>query len=142
MCVCGCVHVPSLHGTRILDFLSVLHCSFFLPLATSCNDVSTVCLCTYHTCARTECNIPDCLNHHWLCRTSGEMRISNFMLWDLAYSELYFSEKLWPEFCARDLDDALLAYTSRNRRFGAGAGSGTVESKPRTSIATASAAQQ
>lgn len=55
------------------------------------------------------------------------MRISNFMLWDLAYAELYFCDKLWPEFSARDLDDALRAYTSRNRRFGAGSGGSVAE---------------
>ena len=76
------------------------------------------------------------------CRTSGEMRISNFMLWDLAYAVLYFSEKLWPEFSGRDLDDALLAYTSRSRRFGGGSGAGGGASKPHTPRVDAAAAQQ
>jgi undecaprenyl diphosphate synthase len=53
-----------------------------------------------------------------LIRTSGELRISNFLLWQLAYSELVFSEKLWPDFDARDLRDALQDYASRRRRFG------------------------
>jgi undecaprenyl diphosphate synthase len=53
-----------------------------------------------------------------LIRTSGEERISNFLLWQLAYTELYFSEKLWPDFDAHDLDQAFLAYESRQRRFG------------------------
>jgi undecaprenyl diphosphate synthase len=53
-----------------------------------------------------------------LVRTSGELRISNFLLWQLAYSELVFSEKLWPDFDARDLHDALADYASRRRRFG------------------------
>jgi undecaprenyl diphosphate synthase len=53
-----------------------------------------------------------------LIRTSGELRISNFLLWQLAYSELVFSEKLWPDFDARDLRDALADYASRRRRFG------------------------
>lgn len=64
------------------------------------------------------------------------------MLWDLAYAELYFSEKLWPEFSGRDLDDALLAYTSRSRRFGGGNGAGSGTLKPKASRADAAAAQQ
>ena len=53
-----------------------------------------------------------------LIRTSGELRISNFLLWQLAYSELVFSDKLWPDFDARDLRTALADYASRRRRFG------------------------
>jgi undecaprenyl diphosphate synthase len=53
-----------------------------------------------------------------LIRTSGELRISNFLLWQLAYSELVFSEKLWPDFDERDLRVALADYASRRRRFG------------------------
>jgi undecaprenyl diphosphate synthase len=53
-----------------------------------------------------------------LIRTSGEMRISNFLLWQLAYSELYFTDVLWPDFGASDLHQALLDFTSRQRRFG------------------------
>ncbi len=51
-------------------------------------------------------------------RTGGEQRISNFLLWQLAYTELYFSDCLWPEFAADDLDLALDAYSKRQRRFG------------------------
>jgi undecaprenyl diphosphate synthase len=53
-----------------------------------------------------------------LIRTSGELRISNFLLWQLAYSELVFSDELWPDFDARDLRAALQDYASRRRRFG------------------------
>ncbi len=53
-----------------------------------------------------------------LIRTSGEQRISNFLLWQLAYSELYFSDKLWPDFAEADLDEALAEYARRQRRFG------------------------
>ena len=53
-----------------------------------------------------------------LIRTSGELRISNFLLWQLAYTELVFVDKLWPEFGPRDLEHALGAYASRRRRFG------------------------
>ncbi len=51
-------------------------------------------------------------------RTGGEMRISNFLLWQAAYSEFYFSDKLWPEFDAAALDQAIAAYAQRERRFG------------------------
>jgi undecaprenyl diphosphate synthase len=54
-----------------------------------------------------------------LIRTSGEQRISNFLLWQCAYSELYFSDKLWPDFAEADLDAALAEYARRQRRFGA-----------------------
>jgi undecaprenyl diphosphate synthase len=53
-----------------------------------------------------------------LIRTSGEQRISNFLLWQLAYTELYFSPTLWPDFNAADLDQALKFYAQRERRFG------------------------
>jgi undecaprenyl diphosphate synthase len=53
-----------------------------------------------------------------LIRTGGEYRISNFLLWQCAYSELYFSDKLWPEFDESALDEALLAFAQRQRRFG------------------------
>jgi len=51
-------------------------------------------------------------------RTGGEQRISNFLLWQLAYSELYFTETLWPDFDAAALDQAIASYRSRERRFG------------------------
>jgi undecaprenyl diphosphate synthase len=53
-----------------------------------------------------------------LIRTGGERRVSNFLLWQLAYSELYFSELLWPDFDATALDAALAWYATRERRFG------------------------
>jgi undecaprenyl diphosphate synthase len=53
-----------------------------------------------------------------LIRTSGELRISNFLLWQLAYSELVFLDVLWPDFGAAELEDALAAYARRRRRFG------------------------
>lgn len=51
-------------------------------------------------------------------RTGNEMRISNFLLWQLAYTELYFTEKLWPEFTPEELDKAMMNYAKRNRRYG------------------------
>jgi undecaprenyl diphosphate synthase len=51
-------------------------------------------------------------------RTGGEQRISNFLLWNLAYAELYFTPKLWPDFAIADLDDALAFFNNRERRFG------------------------
>jgi undecaprenyl diphosphate synthase len=53
-----------------------------------------------------------------LIRTSGELRISNFLLWQLAYSELVFTDTLWPDFGREELEQALAAYASRRRRFG------------------------
>jgi undecaprenyl diphosphate synthase len=53
-----------------------------------------------------------------LIRTSGETRISNFMLWQIAYTELYFTSKLWPDFRKEDLYEAILDYQCRERRFG------------------------
>jgi undecaprenyl diphosphate synthase len=53
-----------------------------------------------------------------LIRTSGELRISNFLLWQLAYSELAFVDTLWPDFGHAELEEALAAYASRRRRFG------------------------
>ena len=53
-----------------------------------------------------------------LIRTSGELRISNFLLWQIAYAELYFTDKLWPDFKKGDFYEAILDYQSRERRFG------------------------
>jgi undecaprenyl diphosphate synthase len=51
-------------------------------------------------------------------RTGGEMRISNFLLWQAAYSEFFFTERLWPDFDETDIDEAFLAFKQRDRRFG------------------------
>ena len=51
-------------------------------------------------------------------RTAGEQRISNFLLWQMAYTELYFTDRLWPDFDAADLDAACAAFAGRERRFG------------------------
>jgi len=53
-----------------------------------------------------------------LIRTSGEMRISNFLLWEVAYTEIYVTETLWPDFDTNELHEALRSYQSRERRFG------------------------
>ncbi|HJM82272.1 MAG TPA: isoprenyl transferase [Nitrospinota bacterium] len=60
-------------------------------------------------------NIPD---PDLLIRTSGELRISNFMLWQIAYTELFFTDKLWPEFGASDVADVIRSFQMRERRFG------------------------
>ena len=54
-----------------------------------------------------------------LVRCGGEIRLSNFLMWQAAYAELYFTETLWPDFGDKDVDDALAEYARRNRRFGA-----------------------
>jgi undecaprenyl diphosphate synthase len=53
-----------------------------------------------------------------LIRTANEMRISNFLLWQISYSEFYVTETLWPDFTEASLEDAILAYAKRTRRFG------------------------
>lgn len=53
-----------------------------------------------------------------LIRTSGEMRISNFLIWQLSYSEFYFCDVLWPDFSPTHLRDAIISYQGRQRRFG------------------------
>jgi len=53
-----------------------------------------------------------------LIRTGGEQRISNFLLWNLAYAELYFCDTLWPDFGDREFDEALAFYAVRQRRYG------------------------
>jgi undecaprenyl diphosphate synthase len=53
-----------------------------------------------------------------LIRTSGEQRLSNFLLWNIAYAELFFSEVLWPDFKPEDIDKAIEAFNNRERRFG------------------------
>ncbi len=60
----------------------------------------------------------DCPDPDLLIRTSGERRLSNFLLWQLAYTELFISPVLWPDFGRRELFDAILDYQSRDRRFG------------------------
>ena len=60
-------------------------------------------------------NLPDV---DLLIRTSGEHRISNFLLWQIAYSELYFTDVLWPDFKEQDLYEAIVSYQKRERRFG------------------------
>jgi undecaprenyl diphosphate synthase len=60
----------------------------------------------------------DCPDPDLLIRTSGEQRISNFLLWQMAYTELFMSPVLWPDFGRRELYDAILDYLNRERRFG------------------------
>ncbi len=59
-----------------------------------------------------------------LIRTSGELRLSNYLLWQLAYTEFYFTDVLWPDFTKKELEKAILHYNNRDRRFG-----GTKEEK-------------
>lgn len=71
-----------------------------------------------------EARVCDALSTHGIpypdlvIRTSGEQRVSNFLLWELAYAELYFTPIYWPDFNEHDLDDAIEAYGRRDRRFG------------------------
>lgn len=63
--------------------------------------------------------MPDLPDADLIIRTSGEYRLSNFLLWQGAYSELYFTSKYWPDFTPDDFDDALADFAARERRFGA-----------------------
>jgi len=62
--------------------------------------------------------VPELPDPDLIIRTGGEMRLSNFLLWQAAYSELYFTEVLWPDFNRTEIDKALVAYASHERRFG------------------------
>ena len=61
------------------------------------------------------CQLPDV---DLLIRTGGEKRLSNFMLWEMSYAELYFTDILWPDFTIQHLSVAIKDYYSRNRRYG------------------------
>jgi len=61
---------------------------------------------------------PDVPDPDLLIRTSGEMRVSNFLLWQISYAELYVTDVMWPDFREEEFDKALRAYASRQRRFG------------------------
>jgi undecaprenyl diphosphate synthase len=63
-------------------------------------------------------NTADMPDPELMIRTSGEHRISNYMLWQIAYSELYFTSKLWPDFRREDLFEAVIDFQKRERRFG------------------------
>ncbi len=67
---------------------------------------------------RAELYAPEMPDPDILIRTSGELRLSNFLLWQIAYSELFFTERLWPDFDRPDLEDAIEAYAGRRRRYG------------------------
>jgi len=75
------------------------------------DDINQDVFCNYLTTKQ----IPD---PELLIRTSGEYRISNFLLWQIAYAELYFSPKLWPDFRKEDLYEAIFSFQNRERRFG------------------------
>ena len=61
---------------------------------------------------------PDHPDPDLLIRTGGELRVSNFLLWEVAYAEMWATPVLWPDFAVKDLDDALASYAKRERRFG------------------------
>ncbi|MDP2744183.1 MAG: undecaprenyl diphosphate synthase family protein, partial [Dehalococcoidia bacterium] len=71
-----------------------------------------------------------------IIRTGGEIRISNFLLWQSAYSELYFTPTLWPDFSKNEIEMALLAYGQRQRRFGGLACSGSEPKETETAHTT------
>lgn len=74
--------------------------------------------------------LADCREPDLLIRTSGEYRVSNFLLWQLAYTELYFTETYWPDFREAQFECALTAYAKRQRRFGSSGESPLHEDPP------------
>ena len=62
--------------------------------------------------------VPEVRDPDLLVRTAGEMRISNFIIWELAYTEIYVTEVLWPDFRRQNLADAIIEFQTRERRFG------------------------
>jgi len=72
-----------------------------------------------------------------LIRTAGEMRVSNYLLWQISYAEIYVSQTLWPDFSQQTLHEAIHAFSQRNRRFGGldrtNTLSGTTPSEPTAS---------
>lgn len=76
---------------------------------------------------RPHLSLADAPEPELLIRTGGESRISNFMLWQSAYTELYFTPALWPDFSPESLDQALAWYAQRDRRFGADVGRGLTD---------------
>lgn len=69
-----------------------------------------------------------------LIRTSGEMRLSNFLLWEMAYSEIFITDKFWPDFNSKDLYEAILNYLNRERRFGKTSAQVQDESSPNANL--------
>ncbi|MBN2406490.1 MAG: di-trans,poly-cis-decaprenylcistransferase [Elusimicrobia bacterium] len=67
---------------------------------------------------RKQLYVPDVPDIDLLIRTSGEERVSNFMLWQISYSELYFTQVMWPDFDEKQMEKALKSYSRRKRRFG------------------------
>jgi len=67
---------------------------------------------------RSSLYVPDLRDPDLLIRTSGELRISNFLLWQIAYTEIYITDVLWPDFRRRHLYEAIAVYQKRERRFG------------------------
>lgn len=70
------------------------------------------------TCITSHLDSAGCPDPDLVIRTSGEMRISNFLLWQISYAEFYVTDTYWPDFSPADLDKAILAYAARSRRFG------------------------
>ena len=62
--------------------------------------------------------LPEVPDPDLLIRTSGEMRLSNFLLWELSYSEIYVTDLYWPDFTEKELYKAMVSFGKRNRRFG------------------------
>ncbi len=75
---------------------------------------------------------PDLPDPDLLIRTGGEFRVSNFLLWQIAYTEIYTSERMWPEFREENFIDAIVDYQSRERRFGMTSSQVSGNSEPRT----------
>ena len=87
-------------------------------IAQECKDASLDPKDITESCISNHLYTAGCLDPDLVIRTSGEMRISNFLLWQISYAEFYVTETYWPDFTPQDLDQAIGVFASRSRRFG------------------------
>ena len=109
------------HGTR-LDLRIAVDYSSRDALVRAAARLAHTDAVTRDTLSRAMCDVDrwdgECRDVDLLIRTGGEQRLSDFMLWECAYAELYFTERRWPEFTPADLAGAVAEFNSRERRYG------------------------
>jgi undecaprenyl diphosphate synthase len=109
------------HGTR-LDLRIAVDYSARDAMVRAAETLRGTAPITRETLSRAMCDVDhwtgECRDVDLLIRTGGEQRLSDFLLWECAYAELYFTDRRWPDFTAADLEQAVKAFHSRERRFG------------------------